>query len=316
MGIFDFMKKKKDQAPQQSVSGPDLSVTPSLDLPDIKIEPSAPPTQGGPSDVPPGMEPPPQIDTGGRAMDAPPSMDVPSTPSMDMPKIDEPPKPKPDEMGEKYPLPPGQAPGSVDIKLDDIPPASPREDSESDLPGMPDDLPPQPESQEEPQEHLPVEEPMPKMPEADDLMPDKPDIPEDSEEPVQFADSEEPVNLASDEYPQAIPSMPESRVEEQPPKALEVEHDVEEEHMPEMPEPKQVVTTRLVDDSFFINVETFKSAAELINSLSEESRMAEEALLRVKDITLGKEKIFERWQSDLEQLERELIQLDKMLFNM
>ncbi len=42
---------------------------------------------------------------------------------------------------------------------------------------------------------------------------------------------------------------------------------------------------------------------------------AEETLFRVKDVVLGREKVFDKWQSDLEQVERELIQLDKLLFN-
>jgi len=59
----------------------------------------------------------------------------------------------------------------------------------------------------------------------------------------------------------------------------------------------------------------FRGVSDIVNSLENDTKVAEEALLRIKDIVIGKEKVFDKWQKDLELIEQELIQLDKILFN-
>jgi len=304
------MKKKKEQtAPEQLVSGPDSSIAPSLDLPDIKI---------------------------------------------DGPKPDTPPQPAPSEMSEQFPLPPEQKEPSIEpLKLDDIKPPgqepdlpgivpdmppAPQESTEQSMQSMP-DMPEQPSMPEMPEQpsmpemsdqpsmpEMPDQPSMPEMPEqpsmpdmsASDMQADKldlPDMPEMSDtDPIQTAEEDmRPQDIESMPVEDSIPKMPDQQVEEMPEMP---EPDMPTEQMPEMPEPEKITPGKLINDSLYVNVDVFRSTAEIINSLSDESRMAEEALMRVKDITLGKEKIYDRWQNDLEQLERELIQLDKMLFNM
>lgn len=75
------------------------------------------------------------------------------------------------------------------------------------------------------------------------------------------------------------------------------------------------IRKQIVNDSLFVNVDTFKEISELVNGLGNESKIAEESLLRIKDITLSKEKVYDKWRINLEQIEHELIQLDKLLFN-
>jgi hypothetical protein len=77
----------------------------------------------------------------------------------------------------------------------------------------------------------------------------------------------------------------------------------------------QPIEKTVVKDSLFLNVNVFKDVSDLINNLGNESKIAEDALLRIKDITLTKEKVYDKWRINLEQIEHELIQLDKLLFN-
>ena len=81
------------------------------------------------------------------------------------------------------------------------------------------------------------------------------------------------------------------------------------------PELNQGISNAVIKDSLFLNVDVFKDVSDLINNLGSESKIAEEALLRIKDITLNKEKVYDKWRINLEQIEHELIQLDKLLFN-
>ena len=69
------------------------------------------------------------------------------------------------------------------------------------------------------------------------------------------------------------------------------------------------------NEDLFVNVEVFRSVADLVNGMGGHSKTAEEALFRLKDIAISKEKIYDKYQKDLEQVEQELIQLDKILFN-
>ncbi len=76
-----------------------------------------------------------------------------------------------------------------------------------------------------------------------------------------------------------------------------------------------MIRKRIINDSMFVNVEVFKDVAEFVNALENDSRVAEETLFRIKDIIHNREKVYDKWRNDLEQVERELIQLDKILFN-
>ncbi len=96
------------------------------------------------------------------------------------------------------------------------------------------------------------------------------------------------------------------------------EHETIHEHeMLQEPEvhTEPIIRKRIINDSMYVNVEVFREVAEYVNALENDSRVAEETLFRIKDIVLSKEKIYDKWRNDLEQVERELIQLDKILFN-
>jgi hypothetical protein len=76
------------------------------------------------------------------------------------------------------------------------------------------------------------------------------------------------------------------------------------------------VEKQMINNSMYVNVAVFRKAAQVINNLGEQTRVSEETLMRIKDITQNKDKVYEKWLHELEGLEKEMIHLDKMLFNM
>jgi hypothetical protein len=285
MGMFGFLKKKQ---PEQVPSPPQMPNAPlkepDFDMPDIKFDfqqagMDAPPLPQGPSQTQ-GMPPMPQ-------QSAPPKEQV--TWRFDT-----------KQQTDKYPLPPDSPPMMAPSRQDDMPPIKPLKFDEISMPkrALYDDQP-------EPQ----LEEPLEK-PEDDEegteppgIMPDE--MPEKQQPELKKVETEQNFDFDESEF---------NFEDEAPLKVTPPLRPVAIER-PSMPPPKPIAR-RVIDHDLFINVEDFRQIANLVGSLGDETRMGEEGLLRVKDITLGKEKVYDKWQVDLEQIEKELIQLDKVLFKM
>jgi hypothetical protein len=283
MGMFGFLKKKQ---PDQMPSPPQVPAAPgsppAFDMPDIKF------------DFQSSMDTPPMPQTIQQPSNAP--VREQATWSFDTKApID------------RYPLPPEtpqkpMAAPPTKPEMIDVPPIKPLKF---------DDFPMPKRSQfDEP----PLEEPFLEKPEDEETGTEPPGIAPDEvpEVPAKVARPAEPEpNFDFDDsefsfeddkpVPLKAPQKPVVRDISQP---------------REITPPPKPIARRVIDRDLYINVEDFRTIANLVGSLGDETKMSEEGLLRIKDVTLGKEKVYDKWQNDLEQIEKELIQLDKVLFKM
>ncbi len=329
------------QAPgSQGQQFPDM---PSLDIPNIKLpdeqqpspagQPQMPPLQGGqPQDMNVGTYMPK-----GRAQPFPKDFadDIP-----DLPKFSDEDMSSPDTGGSGddedlfFQKPDAQEEESK--PSNDVPPVKPvdfdniklKRDSDAGkeddllqepdsgqdattLPGFMDDSSgggmqePTPEPDQEPA-LKPVEEPAPETIEEPDAEEKEEPVPESMEEPVP-----EPVEEPAPEPSHEVSYFDGLNQEVEPPKDTEGgERPIREEIA------SAALSKRIINDSMFISLDDFREVVDLINNLGSESKMADETLLRVKDITISKEKVYDKWQDDMEEVEKELIQLDKLLFKL
>jgi len=294
MGMFGFLKKKPDEAMPSAPETPDVGVTPPLDLPDIKL---------GGMDEPPA--PTPEQDMA-QPMTAEPEMPDPT--NEPMPEMPSDPMPDPEPMPE---MPSDPMPDPTNEPIPDMP-------SES-MPDMPGEPMPEPE---EPDTIEPIkEDPVPAEPMSETVEPSEPEAEYEPEpiEPLQL-DTPEPEVGSEDTLPgdMEMPEVdtPDGNIPDiEAPTIESPEEYLNKEEEKLSLEPETTPTRRVINHSLFINVDEFRSIASIIAGLSDDAKSAEETLFRIKDVALGREKVFDKWQTDLELVERELIQLDKMLFN-
>jgi len=369
MGMFDFMKKKKEPVPSApDIPGPDTKSVPPLDLPDAKMD--APPTPDGKqptmSDIAAGLNLP------GDAQSQP----APDTQGENIPGIWQQPSqnswpqnPHPVNPPKVPPQMPKEPPQEIELPSDPIDPFS---DSEHDL-GFPDEpqksaevspdpaedegpdffqnTPDEPETEEikpveeikhpdftQPQfsEPEPKEEQLYTKPEpAQEQQPieDKQTVSEEpptkdeeqsssteemSQDDLQNENLQGPQDISdkfsapSKEYSDNLPLFHEEEPQEEVPEELDPFRE-------DMPASKKfsgpVPSRKIINQALYINVEEFQNIAHILNGLGDDAKTAEDTLFRIKDIALGREKVFDKWQGDIESVERELIQLDKLLFN-
>jgi hypothetical protein len=293
MGMFGFMKKKQPDAVPSPPRAPDQSGkdAPSFDMPDIKFDfPQS------------GMDAPPLPSE----IQSPPPLQNPLPDKMSW-SFDE----KPQGPSDKYPLP--QSPPAK--QFDELPPIKPLkfEDYSMGRQTSPEDDAPEQQLQEpmltEPDAESEGVEPPGigeelSAPAPKKRMPDEDAEPKFEEPTFDFDDSE--FNF---EEPQKAVMQPRTKAAQIAPPSRPL--------AAQMPiAPQRTVSRRLIDRDLYISVDDFREMSGFVNSLGDETKMAEEGLLRIKDVTLNKEKVYDKWQSDLEQVEKELIQLDKMLFKM
>jgi len=64
----------------------------------------------------------------------------------------------------------------------------------------------------------------------------------------------------------------------------------------------------------YINVIRFQNIVKVMNSVSSESKVAEDAISRIEDINRDMETQYEIWQQNLESFERKIIKIDKTIY--
>lgn len=301
MGMFGFFKKKKLDAVPSPPKMPDLPARePSFDMPDLKFD-----FQPGGMDAPPL---PNEIQQPSFPQPGYPPMQ----PGLSQPAAGSAPGPSPPDQfswnfdaqppQEKYPLPPGAKPAAMKDYGDKMPPIKPLKFDDFSMGKKIDTY----DEQSEPQ----LEEPELAQPEVQDEGTEPPGvIPEETplkRQPEQPESQEFNFDLDESDFDFTGEEKPEL-VKRGAPPVIEPKYIV--------PAPRQIVR-RVIDRDLFISVDDFREIANMVGSLGDETKMSEEGLLRIKDVTLGKEKVYDKWQNDLEQIEKELIQLDKVLFKM
>jgi len=294
MGMFDFIKKKKEEAvPSAPSMQMDAPPTPAEGLPKMPEATKMP-------DMPTMPESP--------SMPESPAFEHAGMPDM----------PDAPQDGPELPKEPEQQPVS-DVEMPKLP-------ERQEIPTSPDIPSLAPNSFPYPEKDTPTQPPDIKPEETEGLFgQDKPEV--NAIEPLK------PTDIQTDDVPAHLPADDLEEEVDSPAEPLPVETHTEEVSEPpaEITEPvaplptetpeahdivdEEIMTSKIIDETLFVNVGVFRHIAEVVNSMSNESKVAEDALFRIKDLTLNKEKVFDKWQNDLEQMERELIHLDKLLFN-
>lgn len=335
------LQKMPDEQPKTETQAPNNMDAPNMDTPNMNAPDMDTPSMDAPMQVQQPIMPDMPATQSGMDMPLlrPPTETTPEDmPSQNFPKSDykldlETPLQMPDEENSETDLPgigdEQESPKDLFAQqeksqppMEPIQPADmgeqriPLKDQTEEEPSMPE---PMPEMSEQPSEQQPEQMPDQPLEQQSEQIPDQPLEQMPDQMPGQYPPSDMPDDLSGqldmrlpEEPPQQnIPdiedSQPAFNLKEEP--RMPKESEVFQPHREEIPQ------RRIINESLFVNVDVFRKTVELINSLSDESKMAEESLFRIKDITLGKEKIYDKWQTDLEQVERELIQLDKLLFN-
>jgi SepF-like predicted cell division protein (DUF552 family) len=145
-------------------------------------------------------------------------------------------------------------------------------------------------------EHIrPVEKPMPeeKLPEFEMKLPE---FPKEEMRPW-------PV---SKEKPKELPSFPEIKK----PEAELFEEESVYEVGKEIEELKERIPLRPV----FVEVEKFKETLDDLNSAKVALKEGADVIAKLEEIRFEKDKAFEKWKSQLEDIQRKLIFVDKTLF--
>ena len=148
--------------------------------------------------------------------------------------------------------------------------------------------------------------------------------PEAPEAPKQEEQETTPPGITDEsKADEQIEKPPESPVEkiEQPEQQPVMDSSWQNESFNPNPEEQEAdkpsdISKRVIDDTLYINLENYKEIMGLINSFTDETKAADDTLLRVKDIVSEKDKIYDKWEHEMEAVEKELIQLDKLLFKM
>jgi len=327
MGMFGFLKKKNDAVPSapdtpQNVPGNAPQPAPAMDLPEIKLDgmdqPPSPDTYSEPSGLNQQLPPQPSMEDVQPDYDAMQGIQPP-----DQPNLQESLQQLPSEDAFSDSLFPNEE--DTLQKPEETGPNSPAESLDSFAPDTEESVeaPKMPEKAAKAKLHdfeqLNQEMKMPEQPEEhpQEKPEEQPEI-----EPIEPQDFDEPVNVDETLPGAPNPEITEPEIEEESVQQQyqEAVKDTSEEFDEDVynAEPAPSLLTperRVVNQALFINVDHFKNIADIINGLSDDAKGAEETLFRIKDVVLGREKVFDKWQNDLEQVERELIQLDKLLFN-
>jgi len=299
MGMFGFLKKKPDEAVPDAPQVP--GVTPPLDLPDIKLD---------------GMDTPPAPDPNMALPEQPPGLAEPQVP--EQPSLFE---------NQESAMPDYNFESQMSKPEPAEPmPADPMQEVEPIQEPEPVQEPTQEPELEPIQEPEPVQEPT-QEPELEPIQePEGLQDPEPADQPQLYNEEIEPIQVDDAPQPEidtedTLPGMAETKeIPKIDPGEVADTFDTPDdifsaEPAPPADEAQITPSRRVINHTLFINVEEFRSIAGIIAGLSDDAKGAEETLFRIKDVALGREKVFDKWQNDLELVERELIQLDKLLFN-
>lgn len=105
------------------------------------------------------------------------------------------------------------------------------------------------------------------------------------------------------------PSFPKPEFKHEEHKHEEHKH---EEHIEE--EPKIIPEKHITHKEIFVRTENFKHVVDNLNSIKKKIKESENALSRLNDVKNDEDKQYEKWHSQLEEVQRKLMFVDKMLF--
>jgi hypothetical protein len=151
-------------------------------------------------------------------------------------------------------------------------------------------------------------EPPPKIEQAVEQRPmPKPFQVEQAQEEMQKAPEERPSWKAPWQMPKIEPNIP-----VQSPMPFQAEQE-RFEAPPWQAEKKEEVKKEELNKDY-VSYARFQNVVEVLNSLSKETKIAEDTVFRLKDIHNDKEEAVGAWQAVLEDVEKDLVEFDQALF--